>query len=72
MPKKTYRKFSQEGISERLPGREPLKNLHLRVPASFWEDLQTIADLSGLSVNAACIDLLRPLIKTKIRQLQEE
>lgn len=68
MPKKIPRKY----LPHNLPGQEPLKNLHLRVPASFWESLHTIADLSGLSVNAICIDLLRPVIKAKIRQIQEE
>jgi predicted HicB family RNase H-like nuclease len=54
------------------PGKESLKTLYLRLPKSFWEDIQTIADLTGLSMNAVCIDLLRPALKTKLRQLSEE
>lgn len=66
---------SQSSISKPhslLPGKEPLKTLYLRIPKSFWEDIQTIANLTGLSMNAVCLDLLRPSIKTKLKQLQEE
>jgi predicted HicB family RNase H-like nuclease len=54
------------------PGKEPLKTLYLRIPKSFWEEIQTIANLTGLSMNAVCLDLLRPSIKTKLKQLQED
>ncbi len=63
---------SYKNKKESLSGREPLKTLYLRIPSSFCEDIKTIAELSGLSMNAACVDLLRPAIKTKLRQLREE
>lgn len=64
---------SSRNTSKRLlPGKEPLKTLYLRLPMSFWEDIQSISDLTGLSMNSVCVDLLRPAIKAKLKQLEDE
>lgn len=54
------------------PAKKLLKTLYLRIPENFWEDIQTISSLTGLSMNAVCMDLLRPAIKSKLKLLQEE
>lgn len=69
---KTTNLLSRTASKKSLPGKEPLKTLYLRIPMSFWEDIQSIADLTGLSMNSVCIDLLRPAIKAKLKLLQEE
>ncbi|MBA2654864.1 MAG: hypothetical protein H0U71_07350 [Gammaproteobacteria bacterium] len=63
---------SLESSKKLAPGKQPLKTLYLRIPISFWEDIQTIANLTGLSMNAVCMDLLRPAIKSKLKVLKEE
>lgn len=36
----------------RPPRKEPLKTLYLRIPKSFWKDIKTIANVTGLSMCA--------------------
>ena len=52
--------------------KEPTKTLYLRAPESYWNDIQEIMNLSGLSMNAVCIELLRPAIRKRIRELKED
>lgn len=52
--------------------KEATKTLYLRAPESYWNDIQEIMNLTGLSMNAVCIELLRPAIRKKIRELKEE
>ena len=49
--------------------KEPTKNLYLRVPNSYWKDIQKIVSKTGLSMNATCLELLRPAIKDKLKEL---
>lgn len=53
------------------PKKEPTKPLYLRAPQSLWDDIQEIIALTGLSMNAICLELLRPEIKKKLKQLRE-
>lgn len=52
--------------------KEPTKTLYLRAPASYWHDIQEIMALSGLSMNAVCLELLRPAIRKKLKELKED
>lgn len=52
--------------------KEPTKSIFLRAPQSFWKDIQEIISLTGLSMNAVCLELLRPAIKKKLKELKEE
>ena len=52
--------------------KEPTKTLYLRAPESYWNDIQEIMNLTGLSMNAVCIELLRPALRKKLRELKEE
>lgn len=52
--------------------KESTKTLYLRAPESYWNDIQEIMNLTGLSMNAVCIELLRPAIRKKLRELKEE
>ena len=52
--------------------REPTKSIFLRAPQSFWKDIQEIMSLTGLTMNAVCLELLRPALKKKIKELKEE
>lgn len=44
----------------------------LRVPESLHSDLQAAVALSGISLNAIAITLLRPGVRLLIKELQEE
>ena len=58
--------------SSSKPQREPIKPIFLRVPRSFWKDIQEISSSTGLSINAVCLELLRPALKKKLKELKEE
>lgn len=53
------------------PKKEKTKPLYLRAPESLWEDIHDIMALTGLSMNAICLELLRPAIKRKLKELKE-
>ncbi|BCA93667.1 hypothetical protein TUM19329_00280 [Legionella antarctica] len=52
--------------------KESTKTLYLRAPESYWNDIQEIMNLTGLSMNAVCLELLRPSIRKKLRELKDE
>lgn len=52
--------------------KEPIKILYLRTPESYWKDLKEITVLTGLSMNAICLELLRPVIKKKLREVKND
>lgn len=45
--------------------------LLVRMPISFKQDLYQISTLTGLSLNAICLDLLRPAIRKKLKDINE-
>jgi len=53
------------------PKKEKTKAVYLRAPESLWEDIHDIMALTGLSMNAICLELLRPEIKKKLKELRE-
>ena len=52
--------------------KEPTKTLYLRAPESYWKDIKEIMHLTGLSMNAVCLELLRPAIKRKLREIKND
>lgn len=55
----------------RVMKKEPVKALALRFPISLAEDICEISAITGLSMNAVCIDLLRIVAKNKLKELKE-
>jgi hypothetical protein len=53
------------------PKKEKAKPIYLRAPESLWEDIHEIMAITGLSMNAICLELLRPEIKRKLKELKE-
>lgn len=51
--------------------KEKTKPVYLRVPESLWEDIHEVMARTGISMNAICLDLLRPAIKDKLKDLRE-
>ena len=54
------------------PKKEPTKAVILRMPESFKYDINEITSFTGLSFNAVCLELLRPAIKKKLKELKED
>ena len=48
---------------------KPIK-FSLRVSGQVMSELREISRLSGISINAFCVDVLRPKIKQKLRELR--
>ena len=54
------------------PKKEQTKPVYLRAPESLWDDIHEIMARTGLSMNAICLELLRPEIKRKLKELRED
>lgn len=52
--------------------KEPVKSIFIRAPKSYWDDIQEIINLTGLTMNSICLELLRPALKRKLKELKEE
>ena len=59
-------------IKREVKEKEAVKGIYIRAPLSYWEDLQEVVLLTGISMNAVCLELLRPGLKKKLRELKEE
>ena len=68
----SFDKGQQQEIEPKRAGKEPTKTLYLRAPESYWNDIQEIMNITGLSMNAVCLELLRPAIRKKLREIKEE
>ena len=62
---------NKQEIAEKKPKKEKAKPIYLRAPESLWEDVHDIMAITGLSMNAICLELLRPEIKRKLKELKE-
>lgn len=54
------------------PKKEKTQILLLRIPESFKKDLEEISNLTGISMNAVCLELLRATMRKKLKELREE
>ena len=65
---------SNESTQDKQPvkkQKEKMKPVFLRAPESLYQDIQEIIAITGLSMNSICLELLRPAIKKKLRDLKE-
>lgn len=56
---------------QRVLKKEPVKALALRFPMSLADDICEISAITGLSMNAVCVELLRKVAKDKLLELKE-
>ncbi|MFW9929138.1 MAG: hypothetical protein ACFFD1_07085 [Candidatus Thorarchaeota archaeon] len=63
---------SKKQIQQEMLKKEKTKPVYLRAPESLWDDIHEIMARTGLSMNAICLDLLRPEIKRKLKELRED
>lgn len=57
--------------TERILEKEEMKSFAFRIPESLFIDLKEIAALTGISINAICLELLRPCVKKKLKELKD-
>lgn len=58
-------------VKERVMKKEPTKQLLVRFPLSLAEDIAEISAITALSMNAVCVELLRPAARNKLKDLKE-
>lgn len=68
----SFDKSSTTSSDTKRASKESTKTLYLRAPESYWNDIQEIMNLTGLTMNAVCLELLRPSIRKKLRELKDE
>lgn len=56
---------------KRVLRKEPVKPMAVRFPKSLADDIAEISAITGLSMNAICVELLRPAAKKKLKELKE-
>lgn len=49
--------------------KEKQKPIMLRFPISMIEDIREIAAITGVSMNSVCLELLRPAVKKRLKEL---
>ena len=67
-----HNKNSEPNTEKTAPKKEKTKVLLLRIPESFKKDLDEISNLTGISINAVCLELLRATMRKKLKELREE
>lgn len=46
------------------------RTVNVKLPENLYEDLKEISNLTGISMNAICNELLRPAIKEKLKEIK--
>ena len=49
--------------------KEKQKPMMIRFPVSRLEDIREISALTGVSMNSVCLELLRPAVKKRLKEL---
>ncbi|MBA3284704.1 MAG: hypothetical protein H0U27_06540 [Nitrosopumilus sp.] len=62
---------SSSNLQNRQLEKELMKTFHLRLPLSLYDDLREITALTGISINSVCLELLRPGIKKKLKEIKD-
>ena len=71
LPSRQVKNIVEEKTQLRVFKKEEVKALALRFPKSLAEDITEISAITGLSMNAVCVELLRPAAKQKLKDLKE-
>ena len=65
-------KGGNEKTKERTTEKEITHLFSFRIPISLFDDMKEISALSGISLNAVCLEAIRLCIKKKLKELKEE
>jgi hypothetical protein len=59
-----------KNINERILKKEKVQAFLLRFPISMAQDITEISALTGISKNAVCLELLRSVVREKLKELK--
>lgn len=62
---------NEKATTSRKLEKEATKSYPLRIPVSLFDDIREIGALTGISINAICLELLRPMVKKKLKELKD-
>lgn len=68
----TRQDLIEQPKERQITKKESTKSILLRLPESLKGDLDEISNLTGISINAICLELLRPSVKRKLKELKED
>lgn len=77
---KKEREFVDFGLSKKehkrvkieIPKKEVMKSVCLRFPEGLYQDMKHLVAVTGISMNAICLEILRPTIKKKLKEIVNE
>lgn len=55
----------------RITSKDPMIPYALRLPKRLHDNVREIANITGLSFNSVCIEMLRTSAKSKLQELKE-
>lgn len=61
-------KFDKKPVRARFV-KEKTKPMVVRFPISLMEDIREISAITGVSMNSVCLELLRPVVKKRLKEL---
>ena len=62
--------MDKAGHDEKTMGKEETKLFSFRIPLSLYGEIREVAHLTGISINAVCLETIRPGIRKKIKELK--
>jgi hypothetical protein len=51
-------------------GKIDMEYLHLRIPVTLKEDLETLKTQTGVTINSICLEILWPGVKQRLKALK--
>lgn len=61
----------EKKVPERILKKEQTKMFLMRLPESLFHDIKEIVAITGISMNAICLESLRPEVKKKLKELKD-
>lgn len=66
-----YNVDHNKNIKEKKIEKVEMKAFPFRIPSNLFQDLKEINELTGISINSICLELLRPSIKRKLKEIKD-
>ena len=71
MPDLSDRQVEQKSTETRVLEKEKTQNLVVRLPLTIHADIKEVSNITGMSMNAVCLNLLRPAVKIKLEEMKK-
>jgi hypothetical protein len=67
-----YSKRKMETFASGVSEKGAMRPVYIRVPQSLWDDIHEVMAKTGLTMNAICLEALRPAVKNRLKKLISE